>query len=182
MRISCKAIEPLHYHYTLRLIKGNDVNIYDQTITSLTNSIPINSTLQTINSVSYDTNGFLYVYVEVTTNQGVFYSKYVYKPLTGFDVYKAIGFDLRPTFGCSATNDPLIPCGPMLFAALFISIILTIAFAIETGFTGQEGMAGIFLAIMGVFTYLAWVPLGIMALMTIGVIMLMIGMSGRNKL
>jgi len=80
-----------------------------------------------------------------------------------------------------ATYDPLIPCGPMLFIALFISILATIAFAIETGFTGQESMAGLFLVIMGIFTYLAWVPIGLMALLTVSVIMLMIAIGGRNK-
>jgi len=69
----------------------------------------------------------------------------------------------------------------MLFIALFVSILITIAFAIETGFTGQESMAGLFLVIMGIFTYLAWVPIGLMGLLTVSVIMLMIAIGGRNK-
>ncbi len=163
-------------------VRGNDSNIYTTTITSLTNSIAFNSTNKTIGGVAYDNNGSLIIHVIVNTNQGTYYAKYVYKPPAPFDYFQELGYDIRPTFGCPATNDPLIPCGPMLFIALFISILITIAFAIETGFTGQEAMAGLFLVIMGIFTFLAWVPIGLMGLLTVSVIMLMIAIGGRNKI
>jgi hypothetical protein len=159
---------------------GNDVNIYDQTITTLTNNIDINSTAQTLNNVAYDTNGHLIVTVIVTTNQGTFIAKYIYKPLSGFDVYKVIGYDLRPFFGCTATTNPLIPCGPMLLIAIFISILITIGFVIETGFSGQTTTAGIFLVVMGIFTYFAWVPIGIMAIMVVGFIMIGLALGGKQ--
>jgi len=162
-------------------ISGNDVNVWSKTITSQTNTIVLNPTNQTLDGNSYDNNGVLIIYVLVTTSQGTYFEKYVYSPIKGFDLYQAIGFNLRPTFGCSATNDPLIPCGPMLFIAIFVAILGTVAFAIETGFTGQESMAVIFLAIMGLFAYFGWVPYGLLALIVVSVIMLMIAIGGRNK-
>jgi len=68
----------------------------------------------------------------------------------------------------------------MLFIALFISILITVAFAMETGFTGQESIAGLFLVVMGVFTYLAWVPIGIMALIVVSVLFLMMAIGGKK--
>jgi hypothetical protein len=174
-----------HIYITNNDVNGvlnNDVNVWSKIITTTTNSITIDSTTQLLDSNWYDTNGSLTIYVVVTTTAGTYVDKYVYKPVVGFDVYKALGFDLRPVMGCSSTNDPLIPCGPMLFIALFVSLIITIGFAIETGFTGQEGMAGLFLVIMGIFTYLSWVPIGLMALLAVSVIMLMIAIGGRNRL
>jgi len=163
-------------------VAGSNVTVWSKTITSLTNTIVLDNTLQTLDGNWFDTNGYIIVYVQVTTNKGIYYTQYKYKPQVGFDFYKAIGFDLRPSFGCPVTTDPLIPCGSMLFIAIFISIIITIGFAIETGFTGAEGMAGIFLVVMGLFTYFAWVPLGIMAIMAVSVIMLMIAIGGKNRL
>jgi len=160
----------------------NDVNIWSKTITTTTNNITIDTTNHTIDGNTYDTNGVLIIYVEVTTNQGTYYEHFVYSPPKGFDFYKAIGYDLRPFFGCPATNNPLIPCSPMLFIAIFVSMLATVAFAIETGFTGQESMAGMFLVIMGVFTYFGWVPLGLLAIIVVSVIMLMIAIGGRNKI
>lgn len=159
---------------------GNDLNIYDETITILTNSIDINSIAQTLNGVNYDTNGHLIVTVIVTTNQGTQTFNYIYKPVNGFDVYKAIGYDLRPFFGCTSTTNPLIPCAPMLGIAIFISLLITIGFVIETGFTGQNSIAGVFLVIMGIFTYFAWVPIGIMAIMTVGYIMISLALGGKQ--
>jgi len=161
-------------------VRGNDVNIYSTTITELTNSIDLNTIAQTLGGVSYDTNGKIIVYVEVTTSQGKYYDYHIYSPVTGFDFYKAINWDLRPIFGCTQTNDPLIPCPGMLLIALLVSILITVAFQMETGMMGQNGMAGIFLIIAGVFTYFGWIPIGLMGIMAVGVIMLMLA-AGRMK-
>jgi len=162
-------------------INNNDVNIWTKTITTQSNSITIDHTNQTLDGNYYDGNGFLIVNVLVTTNQGTYYEKYVYKPVIGFDFYKALGFDLRTTFSCTATSDPLIPCGSMLFIAIIISILATVGFVLESGMTSQEGAVAVFLGIMGVFTYFAWVPAGLYIILVVSVIMLMIAIGGRLR-
>jgi len=160
----------------------NDVNIYTKTILVTTNTIVLDTTLKTIDGNTYDTNGALTIHVWVYTNQGTYYEFYVYKPPADFDFFQTIGFDVRPFFGCSTTYDPLIPCPIMLFIALFISLLITVGFSLEAGFTSQEGVVGLFLVIMGIFTYLAWVPIGLMGLLAVSAIVLMMAIGGRNRL
>jgi len=139
---------------------GNDVNLFTITTTNQTRNF----------------------YVTVTTSSGTYTETHIFKTPGSFDWHRAIGYDLRPTFGCSSTIDPFIPCPIMLMVALFVSFLVTIGFAIETGFTGTEGMASIFLGVMAIFTYFTWVPIGLMALLVVSSIILYIGIGGRNRL
>jgi len=102
---------------------GNDVNLFEITITDLTKSFDLDTALKTIDGNTYDDNGQLIVYVKVLTSQGYYYTSHVYKAPGDFDWQRAIGYDLRPTMGCSATNDPFVPCPTMLLIALFVSFL-----------------------------------------------------------
>lgn len=163
---------------------GIDVNIYSKTIVpgtnNYTNSIVLNTTLKTVDGNQYDGNGNLTVYVQVTLSTGEvrLYSMTYGLPSTR-SITQGFSIDLRPMFACS--SDPNEPCGMMILAALFLSLIFTIGLAIETGFMSMEGMGIIFIVLMGIFAYLAWVPIILYGLMVI--IMIVLGLAiGGNKI
>lgn len=165
-------------------ISGNDKNVVSKTIVSpakiYVNSFTLNSTLRTIDGNSYDSNGTLTVYVQITLSTGeVSLYSITYGTPSTRSLTQGFSIDIRPFFGCSGGSDE--PCGMLILAALFLSIILTIAVAIETGFMSMEGMGIIFLVMAGIFTYLSWIPVILYGLMVILMVVLGIAIGG-NKL
>jgi hypothetical protein len=168
-------------------VDGNTLNnpiIYTTTIATptlpYTNAILIDYLTETLNGVAYDKNGSLIVKVLITTNYGTKTVSYTYNPVNGLDFLQVVSFDLRPMFGCSATNNPLIPCAPLLLTALFISIIASVVVAAGSGYMSMTNIGGLFIFLMGVFTYISWVPYILFAIMFAGTIALMIAEGGRR--
>ena len=165
-------------------VDGNNVLLYTDSNPSptmpFTNNIPIDYLTNTLNSVPYDQNGSLLVTVLITTNYGTKTASYTYQPVNGLDFLQSIGFDIRPMMGCSATNNPLIPCAPLMLAALFVSMVIAVCVAAGSGYLSMTSIGGLFIFVMGVFTYIAWVPYVIFAIMLAGVLALMIAEGGRR--
>jgi len=162
---------------------GTDKNIYTVTISNpgktYTSTHVLNTTARTVDGNKYDANGYLTVYVQVTLSNGqvsVYSQQYGLPNARGLT--QGLSFDLRPLFGCSTTGND--PCGMMILAALFLSLLGTIGIAIESGFSSMEGMGIIFLVLMGIFVYLAWVPMILYGLMVILMIVLGIAIGGNK--
>lgn len=156
-------------------ITGNNVLLTSNSkayALSLTNYWTIDT--NKLNGVAYSNDGYIMVKVILETSDGNIYQTYTYKPYTGFSWSNSFGNGARSFFGCTAYTDqygnpnPLIPCPTMLFLALIICILLTIAMATNTGFTSMTSMTGIFILGMGFFTYLTWVPAVLYGIMVAG--------------
>jgi len=165
-------------------IIGNNAVLYTSSFASptlpFTNSIPIDYTINSLNGQKYDQNSSLIVKVLITTSIGQTQQSMTYKPVNGLDFLQVISFDIRPMFGCSATNNGLIPCAPLLLAALFISMVAAVVVAAGSGYISMTSIGGLFLFIMGIFTYISWVPYLIFGIMFVGTIGLMIAEGGRR--
>lgn len=171
-------------------IIGNNAYIYSTFITyagsnSIINTIDINGLTKTLDSVPYDTNGFLKIEVTIQTGDGNFYAFFTYKPAVPRNPIDTIGFGSRNLFSCSSYYDeygnpnPLIPCPIQLFIALLISFILTAGVAWQAQFQNPAGLGIVFMVIMGVFAYLTWIPIILYGLMFAGFVVVMIVARGR---
>ena len=181
------SISSISYWITNRDVNGvkkNDVNILTgnivQTGAITYNSFVVDTTNKTIGGARYDTNGVLNICVRVVSNKGTFTKCSTYSPIGTFDIMKVIGYDIRTAFGCSATTNPLIPCPTLLIFALFVSIVGTIGVAMEMGFGSMEGMGVIFVVFMGIFTYFAWVPPILYAIMVVSLLLIGLAMGGKK--
>jgi hypothetical protein len=165
------------------LIYNNIIPYLDQN--SITNTIDINALTYLINSKWYDTNGFLKVEVIIQTTDTNYSTFFAYKPWTGFNPIYSIGFGSRNLFGCQSYYDqygnpnPLIPCGNQLFIALLVSFILVAGLSFGLKFTSPAGLGVTFMLIMGVFTYLTFVPIILYGLMVALMFVVVIVARGR---
>lgn len=172
-------------------VAGASVKVYeDYTIyadeNSITNTIDINALSQIINTTTwYDTNGLLQVKVIIIASDANYISTFSYKPYMGFNAIYSVGFGSRSLFGCSSYYDsygnpnPLIPCPNQLFLALFISFILTAGIGFGMKFNSPAGLGIIFALIMGIFTFLTFVPIVLYGIMVAGLVTLIIVGRGR---
>jgi hypothetical protein len=153
-------------------------NNYDFNGSNVINIVDINSLAQTINSVSYDTNGYLIIDVIIQINDVNYIDRIIYKPYTSTSIIETLGVGSRGFWGCN-TNDPLIPCPNQLFIAIFISFITTagIGFGLRT--FSPSGLGIIFILIMGVFAFFTYVPIMLYGLLAAGTIVLIFASRGR---
>lgn len=165
-------------------VNGNNVVIYSNYIPNptlpYTNSIPIDSTNKTLNLIPYDTNGQLIVLVTINNSDGNVYATWTYTPYGIFNPVNSFGYGLRPLFGCSASNNPMIPCGSLLLLGLFLSVVISTAVGVTTGNLSFGSIGFLFLFIAGIFTYLTWIPYILYAIMLAGVFGLIIAQGGRR--
>jgi hypothetical protein len=171
-------------------VAGSSVLIYSDSSAyadenTITNTIDINALTQKLDGNWYDTNGMLQVVVTIITTDQNYKATFYYKPYVGFNTIYSIGFGSRNFFGCSSYYDqygnpnPLIPCGNQLFIALFISFIMTAGLSFGLRFTSPAGLGIIFALIMGVFTYLTFVPIVLYGIMVAGLVVVIIVARGR---
>jgi hypothetical protein len=166
---------------------GNDQNLLHIVVSypnqnQISNGFIVNSSLKTINGVTYDNNGYFLIKIDIVTSDGNYSTTIMYKPVAGFEALYYIGPGARTFFGCSTGTDvfgyPLV-CPTMLLMALFIALIITIGLAMEMGFTNMGALGAIFLLILGVFTYLTWVPIVLYALMVVMTAVVAFAIRGR---
>ncbi len=171
-------------------VAGSSARVYSKSIAytdqnSITNTIDINGLTRRIDANWYDTNGLLQIVVTIITTDGNYSTRYSYKPYTGFSPLYSIGFGSRTIFGCSSYYDsygnpnPLIPCPSQLLFALFVSFILTAGLSFGLRFTSPAGLGIIFALIMGVFTYITFVPIVLYGLLVSGLVVVIIVAKGR---
>lgn len=171
-------------------VAGTSVKVYEKSVAytdqnSITNTIDINALTQFLESTWYDTNGLLQISVTIITTDANYSTTFSYKPFTGFNPIYSIGFGSRSLFGCSSyydsygNPDPLIPCPNQLFIALFVAFILTAGLSFGLRFTSPAGLGLIFALIMGVFTYLTFVPIVLYGLLVAGLFVVIIVAKGR---
>ena len=165
--------------------EDKDFNFYSSSVaptgTSTTNHVDMNSIAKTINGIKYDGNAFIYVNTRVVTSDGNIITRTVKFGLpNAYSITEGFGKGLKATFGCPVTSDPIFPCGPMLLAALFISLIGTIGLASMTGYASMESMAIVFLAFLGIFAYLTWIPALLYGLMIFLTVVLGVAMGGNR--
>ena len=165
--------------------EDRDFNFYSSSVAptglSTSNHVDMNALAKTINAISYDGNYFIYVNTRVVTSDGNVIVRTVKFGLPNtYSITEGFGNGLKATFGCPVNPDPLFPCGPMLLAALFLALIGTIGLASLTGYASMESMAIVFLAFLGIFAYLTWVPALLYGLMIILTVVLGIAMGGNR--
>lgn len=171
-------------------IDGNNSTIYSLIIpytdqNTITNTIDINALTHLLNGVSYDTEGRLLVQVIIETSDANYTSRFEYQPYRGTNPIYSLGFGSRSFFGCESYYDqygnpnPLIPCPNQLLIALFISFICVASLSFTLSFTNPAGLGAIFLLIMGIFTYLTFVPIVLYGIMVAAFFVVVLIAKGR---
>ena len=182
------AIQNILIYVTNHGSNGFDNNIYSKLITTssnYTNSItvdPNNFTLDGNVLQKYDSNGSMTIYITVTTNTGTSQYTCQVSPYSGFNIQTNFGYNLRPFFGCPLTNDPLVPCPTLLIAALFVSLTISVLLSMSMGYASMNTIGFMFIFIMGIFTYITWVPYILFGIMLAGTIGLILAEVGRQRL
>jgi hypothetical protein len=123
-----------------------------------TQTYDFNLITKTINSVNFDGNYPITCLTRITLNDGNVIEATQTYVVRNDSPQQNLGFNLRPVFGCTATNDPNIPCPSMIFFALLATMMLTAGIMIESGFTQPEFAGILFFVGLGFFTFFTWIP------------------------
>lgn len=117
-----------------------------------------NATTKTLNSVPFDGNYPILCTISVGLSDGNIVTASQQYVVTNNLPQNNLGFNLRPAFGCIATNDASIPCPGMILGALFITMMGVAGIMIESGFTYPEFAGILFMIGLGFFTFFTWIP------------------------
>lgn len=123
-----------------------------------TQTYDFNLITKTINSVNFDGNYPITCLTRITLNDGNVIEATQTYVVRNDSPQQNLGFNLRPVFGCTATNDPNVPCPSMIFFALLATMMLTAGIMIESGFTKPEFAGILFFVGLGFFTLFTWIP------------------------
>jgi hypothetical protein len=173
--------------FTATLHNSDNLPISITTTIKTTNGIDLDSpqtwTGTTGNTFTFTVNNedmnetLVITKIQVTTIDG---NTYVYQKTyyttnsfgANYNIYWGFSTGLKQDLKCS--TDPNIPCFPLLTLAIIITIIFGLYLSSLAGQFGSQNISIIFAILLGLFTYVGWVPIILMGVVVFIVLVFVI--------